>query len=101
MTEMPCKTLSKSLVRCDQEPLPSGCPEALSNLSRFRAIVAATAVMNSNPIPDGMIYECTYTILNRDALPTVLRNDALVAATVGGAKLPVEGASGRILASEE
>lgn len=83
--EAPCKTLARSLVTCGASPQPAGCPpEAGGNLSRFRAIIAATAVPNSNAIPDGILYSCEFELVDRGRLPQAIRNLNLVVANPSG-----------------
>jgi lipopolysaccharide export system protein LptA len=91
----PCKTLSRDLRNCGDSPLPQGCPEQNANLSRFRAIIAATATPNDNPIPDGVLYTCTFDVVSVGALPTVLDNMNLVASDPLGERVePVSGDDG-------
>jgi len=85
----PCKTLNRSLVTCGGTPQPSGCPAGSgSNISRFRAIIAATAVPNSIPIPNTVLYACDFEVLDRSRLPQVIDNRNLVVAGPSGVLLP-------------
>lgn len=94
----PCKTLSRSLVVCGGQPNPPGCPaDAGANISRFRAIIAATAVPNNNLIPDGVLYTCEFSLSNLSALPQVISITNVVASAPGGDRLDdVSGAAGVI-----
>lgn len=100
----PCKTLSRLLVDCDEDPLPSGCPEgADGTISRFRGVIGATAVPNQNTIPDGVLYTCTFSVVDELALPTVLQVSKVVASDPIGNRLePAVGVDGQVfLASGE
>ena len=92
----PCKTLSKTLHACGATPQPAGCPAgAGTNISVFRGIVAATAVPNTNPIPDGTLYTCTFTVVG--ATPITLTNSNIVASSPTGTRLTdVSGSNGSI-----
>ncbi len=76
----PCKNLSKLVRQCGATPEPQGCPAgAGTNLSALTAIVAGTAAPNTNPVPDGPLYTCTFTVTNAGALPTTLTDSDIVA----------------------
>jgi cysteine-rich repeat protein len=93
----PCKNLSKTLKQCGTSPQPPGCPTtAGSNLSVFRGIVAASAVPNTNSIPDGsVLYTCTFSVVG--ALPATLTNSNVVASEPDGTRLTdVTGSNGAI-----
>jgi hypothetical protein len=92
----PCKNLSKTLKQCGASPQPPGCPaDAGTNLSVFRGIVAATAVPNTNEIPDGVLYTCTFTAIG--TLPATLTNSNIVASEPDGTRLTeVSGADGDV-----
>ena len=84
----PCKNLSKTIKPCGTSPQPLGCPsDAGTNLSVVNAIVAATAAPNTNPIPDGVLYTCTFTVTNAAGLPTSLGNLSIVASDPTGHQL--------------
>lgn len=84
----PCKTLNRNLVQCGSFPQPSGCPEnARGNTSRFRGIVAATGVPNSNPIPSTVVYTCEFDIVDRARLPHAILNTSFIAADPSGNRL--------------
>lgn len=84
----PCKTLSRQLSVCGSSPQPPGCPEgADSTISRFRGIVAATAVPNSNPIPDGVLFSCEFDLVSADLLPAELANRNVVVSDPLGVRL--------------
>lgn len=92
----PCKTMARSLVTCGASPQPIGCPAgAGADQGRFRAILAATAVPNRNPIPDGVLYTCDFEIRDRARLPQAIRNLNVIASNPSGAVLtqfvPVDG----------
>jgi hypothetical protein len=90
----PCKNLNRSLNRCGGSPQADGCPTgAGSNISVFRAIIAATAVPNTNPIPSGVMYTCTFTVLNP---PAHLGNSGLVVANPNGMRLNAVALDGSI-----
>jgi hypothetical protein len=92
----PCKTLSRLIVTCGGNPQPNGCPDdADTTVSRFRAVIGATAVPNQNPIPDGVLYTCTFDVLNAEALPTTLQATKVVAADAAGGRIePAVGVDG-------
>lgn len=98
-TTLPCKTLNRRLNQCGTEPQPPGCPGGAGfNLSRFRALVAPTAVLTRNPIPDGVVYTCTFDVLDPDRLPAALLNRNAVAADPLGLRLaPVVAVDGAIV----
>lgn len=90
----PCKNLSSVLNTC---PGAEGCPEgAGSNISVFRGIIAATAAPNNNSIPDGILYTCTFNIVNAGALPTILTNSNVVVSNPTGTRLDSTGTDGQI-----
>jgi len=95
----PCKTLSRLLVDCGGAPQPNGCPDdADASTSRFRAIIGATAVPNVNPIPAGVLYTCTFNVIDAGALPTVLTAAKVVASEPLGDRIePVAGVDGVVL----
>src|SRR5262245_50311188 len=67
----PCKTLNRSLASCATSPAPPGCEGQGPDISRFRALIAATAILNANPIPTGSpLFTCTFQRLVT-AMPTV------------------------------
>ena len=87
----PCKTLSRQLSVCGGTPQPPGCPEGAGpETSRFRGIIAATAVPNANSIPGGVLYTCDFTLQNAELLPAVLDNMNVVVANPLGDR--IEGA---------
>lgn len=92
----PCKTLSRLIVTCGGDPQPNGCPDdADATVSRFRAVIGATAVPNQNPIPDGVIYTCTFDVLDAGSLPTILQATKVVAADAVGERVePAVGVDG-------
>jgi len=75
----PCKTLNRVLNNCGENPTPQGCPSADPNLARFRAIIAATATPNDNPIPDAVLYTCIFDVVSAAQLPSALDNMNVVA----------------------
>ncbi|HEX7406570.1 MAG TPA: hypothetical protein VF515_02855 [Candidatus Binatia bacterium] len=85
----PCKNLSKVIHQCGTSPQPVGCPAgAGSNLSAFTGIVAATAAPNTNSIPDGALYTCTFTVSG--TLPAggaTLQNIDIVTSSPSGLQL--------------
>jgi hypothetical protein len=97
--EGPCKTLTGDLKQCGAEPQPSGCPDgAGANLSRYRGILAGTAVLNNNPILDGVLYTCTFTTVDTSRLPAELHITNIVASDAGvpPMQLPTTGSDGII-----
>jgi len=52
-----CKTLLTNLDDC---PQAAGCPRNSEGLQRLRGLVLST--QNVNPVPDGVLYFCTFTI---------------------------------------
>lgn len=68
-----------------------------SYVSRFRAIVAATAVPNDNPIPDGStLYTCQFTVIADPAGTGDLLAKKVIASGVYGSRLDATGIDGRI-----
>jgi len=95
--EGPCKTLSRNLASCGASPTPPGCEGQPATVSRFRGIVAATAVPNNNPIPTGsVLYSCEFDVVNAGALPAVLTNSNIVASDPFGTRLESDGSDGAI-----
>lgn len=94
----PCKTLSRNLVNCGANPSAPGCEGQSANISRFRGIVAATAVPNNNPIPSGsVLYTCEFDVVDSSRLTAVLSNRNIVASNPFGVRLDAEGDDGAIL----
>lgn len=94
----PCKTLSRNLVSCGASPTPAGCAGQPAHVSRFRGIVAATAVPNSNPIPSGsVLYTCEFEIVNPAGLSAQLKNGSIVASEPVGTRLNATGSDGLIV----
>ncbi len=84
----PCKTLARSVVQCGSIPQPDGCPDgARANTSRFRGIIAATAVPNDVPIPSSVLYTCEFDVIDRGRLPQAVLNRNLVVADPSGVRL--------------
>lgn len=93
----PCKTLSRNLVDCGQSPTAPGCEGVPSYMSRFRGIVAATAVANSSVIPSGSIlYRCEFDVVDASALPASLLNANPVGSDPLGVRLDAEARDGMI-----
>jgi len=93
----PCKTLSRNLVNCGTSPAAPGCDGQPANISRFRGILAATAVPNNNSIPSGtVLYTCEFDVLNPGGLPVQLSNTNIVASDPFGMRLDASGANGSI-----
>ncbi len=93
----PCKTLSRNFVNCGENPTAPGCEGQPANISRFRGIIAATAVPNNNSIPSGsVLYTCEFDVVNADALPAALTNVNIVASDPFGVRLDAGGDSGRV-----
>lgn len=87
----PCKTLSRNLASCGSSPTPPGCDGQPANISRFRGIVASTAVPNRNPIPDGsVLFTCRF---NWTGAPTAIRIGNVVASAPTGTRLDTDVAS--------
>jgi hypothetical protein len=95
---LPCKTLGRSLRQCGTSPQPDGCPAgAGENISRLRAIIAPTAVQTTNPVPPGLLYTCTFDVLDPERLPAALVAGNPVVSSPFGMKLfPVEAISGAV-----
>ncbi len=95
---LPCKTLSRTVRQCGTNPQPTGCPpSAGSNLSRLRAIIAPSVVQTTNPIPAGLLYTCTFRVLDAERLPAALVAGNPVVSTPFGMKLfPVSAVSGAV-----
>src|SRR5262249_49385267 len=94
----PCKTLSKTLKQCGTNPQPAACPaNAPTTMSLSRAIVAAPAVPNTNPIPDGVLYTCVFSMATGATLPATLTNMNIVASSPTGTRLTdVSGSNGSV-----
>ena len=89
-SDSPCKTLSRHLVNCGDNPTVPGCEGQPATTSRFRAILAATAVPNNNSIPDGSIlYTCEFSIVGEVPAPVAIGNVAI--STPFGGRLPASG----------
>lgn len=85
----PCKTLGRNLVNCGATPTAPGCEGQPPSTSRFRGIVAATAVPNTNPIPDGsVLYSCEFDVVTT---PAVLANVNVVASDPFGVRIDALG----------
>ena len=86
----PCKALGRQLKTCGASPQPAGCPaDAGTNISLFRGLLAAsTNALNKNPIPDGTLYTCTFTVVDGTKLPTTLTNSNVIVSDPDGAQLP-------------
>jgi hypothetical protein len=97
-TTLPCKTLNRQIRRCGGTPQAAGCPPgAGENISRFRALIAPIAVRTTNPVPDGLLYTCTFQVLDRERLPSALINTNTVVSNPFGTRLsPVIGLSGAV-----
>ncbi len=95
---LPCKTLNRRLNRCGTSPQPVGCPaNAGENISRFRALIASTAVQTTNPLPNGLLYTCSFDVLDADRLPAALINvNAIVASPFGMKLSPVVAVNGAV-----
>lgn len=93
----PCKNLSSVLNTCGGTPQAEGCPAgAGTNISVFRGIIAATAAPNNNVIPDGVLYTCTFNVVNAGALPTVLTGSNQVVSDPFGTRLTSAVANGGV-----
>lgn len=91
----PCKNLSSVLNVCGGTPQAEGCPPGSgTNISVFRGIIAATAAPNNNAIPDGVLYTCTFNVVNASALPAVLTNNNVVVSDPFGSRLDASGTNG-------
>lgn len=102
-TSLPCKTMNRRLRQCGTTPQPAGCPEGSGpNMSVFRALIAPTAVLTMNPIPDGVLYTCVFQVVDADRLPAALNNrDVLVSDPMGGRLTPVVAGDGAVLPPPE
>lgn len=93
----PCKTLSRNLVNCGASPLPPGCEGEGATVGRFRGIFAATAVPNTNAIPDGsVLYTCEFTLVNPQALPTAIRHRNPVVSNPTGGRIEATTTDGTV-----
>jgi YVTN family beta-propeller protein len=96
----PCKTLSRNLVNCGASPTAPGCEGQGASISRFRGILAATAVPNNNEIPDGaVLFSCRFDVVDGRRLPTTITARKPVASDPFGNRLAAEAVSGRILSA--
>jgi len=68
----PCKTLNRHLADCGAAPTVPGCAGQPPHVGRLRAIVAATAIPNHNPIPDGVVFRCEFSLVDENRLPATL-----------------------------
>lgn len=94
----PCKTLSRNRLVCGNEPSSLECEGQSATTARFRGIVAATAKPNNNSIPDGVLYTCTFRVVDPERLPIVLVNQNVVLSDPFGVRLDVLAADGAVLA---
>lgn len=83
----PCKTLSRNLTKCGDNPLAPGCEGQPATWHRFRGIIAATAVPNNNAIPSGPVLTCTFEMIDPTRLPYSVVVANAVASTPYGTKL--------------
>jgi hypothetical protein len=95
---LPCKTPNRRLHQCGTSPQPAGCPpNAGENISRFRMLIASTAVQTTNPLPSGLLYTCTFDVLDAGRLPAALINSNVVVSSPFGMKLsPVVSVNGAV-----
>lgn len=85
---LPCKSMERRLHQCGTNPQPAGCPgDAPATVSRFRAFIASTAVLTTNPIPNGLLYTCTFEVLDPERLPAALINSNVVVSSPFGMRL--------------
>ncbi|HYD49256.1 MAG TPA: hypothetical protein VEB21_12950 [Terriglobales bacterium] len=85
----PCKNLMQKLAWCgDAAP---GCSWADPAIDRLRLILAGTAVMNSNPIPDGVLASCDFEVLDSSRLPASIAMGRVVASDAAGNRLDASG----------
>jgi len=90
----PCKNLNSVIQNC---PGGDGCPDGASATTKvFRAIIAATAAPNNNPIPDGLLYTCNFTVVSAAGLPTALTGENVVVSDPVGTRLESVISSGSI-----
>ena len=81
----PCKMLTRHLERCDSgDPLACGEP-APADFSRFRALVFA--LHTSGPIPDGVLYTCSFRVVDRSRVSTILSVRKLIVADPDGERI--------------
>jgi YVTN family beta-propeller protein len=91
-----CKTLARSLAGCDPDSVPGSC--------RLRAILFNTGANVGNPIPNGLLYTCSFRIVDPSRLPTTVVVQNAVASSPLGERLDAIGrdatipqtASGRV-----
>lgn len=102
-TSLPCKTMNRRLRQCGADPQPPGCPEGAGpDLSVFRALIAPTAVLTMNPIPDGVLYTCVFQVVDAGRLPAALSNrDVSVSDPIGVRLTPVVAGDGAVLPTPE
>lgn len=94
---LPCKTMNRRLRVCGADPQPAGCPEdAGDNISVFRGLIASTAVQTTNPLPDGLLYTCTFTVIDPERLPAALINSNAVVSNPFGIRLLVVAIDGAV-----
>ncbi len=99
---LPCKTLSRHLGPCDTVGPLGSCPAPDPALSRFRALIFAIGVLNSNTIPDGsVLYTCVFDVVDPSHLPALIVNTSVVASDPSGVRLPASGRNGAVLGSAE
>jgi hypothetical protein len=88
----PCKNLNSVIQTC---PGGDGCPDGASSDTKvFRGIIAATAAPNNNVIPDGVLYTCTFNVVDAGALPATLEASNVVVSDPFGVRLDAAGADG-------
>lgn len=88
-TDAPCKDLNAALATCPA----SGCETGFDGQKRFRGIILSLS--NTQGIPDGPLYTCTFAVAAGEPGTTVLTNKNITVSGTSGA-LPSTGANGSI-----
>jgi hypothetical protein len=85
----PCKNLSNHLQQCSGPARGDGCPTpAGPETSVLRAIIAATAAPNNNPLPDAVVlYSCRFRVIAPSRLPTALHLSNVVVSNPTGTRV--------------
>jgi hypothetical protein len=91
----PCKLLIRNLGDC---PAAEGCPPSSNGLKRFRSIVLGPD--NQNPIPDGVLYTCTFNVTGSADQVAHLQNLNALASAPDGSALDTVAQDGQVVIVE-
>jgi len=91
----PCKRLQRNLQSC---PGSSGCPSGFEGM-RLNIVVGST--FNRNPIPDGLLYTCEFSVLTERTGPTWIDSRNARATAPDQSNLPADGVDGIVVVLAE